>query len=98
MASLYTYITLLNHAQKKKEDKQRLIQAHFECQEYIQVATTLGIECGIAWSIIWWHQDAAQQGELVFPARGGTQRVKVDNEIGEAVTKIVEEHPEFTLQ
>ena len=53
----------------------------------------LGIKRGTAWSIIHRHQDAAQQGELVFPARGGAQRVKVDNEIGEAVARIVEEHP-----
>ena len=53
----------------------------------------LGIKSGTAWSIIRRHQDAAQQ-ELVFPARGGTRRVKADNEIGEAATRIVEEHPE----
>ena len=34
----------------------------------------------------------------MFPARGGARRVKVDNEIGEAAMKIVDEHSEFTLQ
>ena len=34
----------------------------------------------------------------MFPVRGGARRVKVDNEIGEAAARIVEEHPEFTLQ
>ena len=35
---------------------------------------------------------------LVFSARSGARRVKVDNEIGEAAARIIEEHPEFTLQ
>ena len=64
-----------------QEDKQRLIQAHLEGQDYVQVATTLGIKRGTAWSIIRRLQDAAQQGELMFPARGGARTVKVDNEI-----------------
>ena len=81
-----------------QEDKQWLIQAHLGSQDFVQVATTLRIKRGTTWSIIRRHQDAAQQGELVFPARGGTRRVKVDNEIGEAAARIVEEHPEFTLQ
>ena len=34
----------------------------------------------------------------MFPATGGAREVKVDNEIGEAAARIVEEHPEFTLQ
>ena len=34
----------------------------------------------------------------MFPARGGVQRVKVDNEIGEVAASIVEEHSEFALQ
>ena len=71
------------------EDKQRLIQAHLEGQDYVKRGT--------AWSIIHRHQDAVQ-GELLFPARGGARRVKVDNEIGEAAVGVVEEHPEFTLQ
>ena len=64
---------MLNHAQEshRKEDKQRLIQAHLEGQGNVQVATTLGIKLETAWSTIRRHQDAAQQGELVFLARGG---------------------------
>ena len=57
---------------------------------------TLVTKRGAAWFIFRWQQDATQQ-ELVFPARGGARRVKVDNEIGEAAARIVEEHPEFTL-
>ena len=34
----------------------------------------------------------------MFPARDGARRVKIDNEIGEVAARIVEEHPEFTLQ
>ena len=49
-----------------REDKQRLIQAHLEDQDFVQVATTLGIKRGTARSTIRRHQDAAQ-GELVFP-------------------------------
>ena len=63
-----------------------------------KLATTFGIKRGTTWSIIRRHQDVAQRGEPVFPARGGARTVKVDNEIREAAARIVEEHPEFTLQ
>jgi len=77
-----------------KEDKYRLAEAHANGEDYVEVARTLGIKRGTAWSIIRRHQD---QDPIKFEDRGGARNVKLDEEIGRAAAAVVEEHPEFTL-
>ena len=77
-----------------REDKERLVQAHENGQDYYEVAQLLGMKRGTAWGIISRYM---RDGEVVVRARGGAQNRKVDAAMRECVVHIVEEHPEFTL-
>ena len=61
------------------QDKQRIIEAHENGEDYVEVARVLGIKRGTAWSIIRRHQ---VNGVAVLP-RGGAHNSKVDNAMKE---------------
>ena len=75
-------------------DKERIITAHENGEDYEEVARVLGIKRGTAWSIISRYQES---GRIAKP-RGGLRRRKVDIEMTDVCTRIVEAHPEYTLQ
>ena len=75
-------------------DKKRLYQAWLQGEDYVQLADQLNIKRGIDWSIV--NRAKNQQGQVSLP-RGGRRHVKLDEEIGDALSAIVEEHPTFTL-
>lgn len=75
-------------------DKQRIISAQNEGEDYEEVARVLGIKRGTAWSIIRRFQTSG----CVEKPRGGARRSKVDGEMADTCVRIVEENPEFTLQ
>lgn len=81
-------------ARISEQDKRRLVEAHANGDDYVEVAKTLGIKRGTAWSIVRRHQD---QHPMEFKQRGGARNTKVDEEIASAAVAIVDDHPEFTL-
>ena len=78
-------------------DKQRIVDA-FEDPErdYMEMADTLDIPRGTAWSIVRRYQLAG--GELVVRRRGGGRPVKVDDDMRRYVVRLVEQHPSHTLR
>lgn len=75
-------------------DKQRLYDAWLSGEDYVELARHLGIKRTTAWAII---KRANNRDGLVSVPRGGRRHSKIDNEIGEVLAEIVEEHPAYTL-
>lgn len=75
------------------QDKERIIAAHENGDDYMETARVLGIVRGTAWSIIRRHQ---HNGVVALP-RGGPRNRKVDDEMRNACVAIVDNHPEYTL-
>ena len=69
------------------------IQTHENGQDYYDTARVLGIARTTAWGIIRRYQ---LHGQVVRP-RGGAWRRKVDQEMINELTVLVEAHPEYTL-
>ena len=74
-------------------DKQRLIRAFENGQDYQALAETLAIKSGTAWSIIRRFENTG----CVVRQRGGVHNKKRDDEISSTLLSIVEENPQFTL-
>lgn len=75
-------------------DKERLYRAWLQGDDYLQLADQLKIKRGTAWSIV--NRAKNREGRVSLP-RGGRRNVKLDQEIGDVLSTIVEEHPTFTL-
>ena len=77
-------------------DKQRIVDA-FEDPErdYLEMAKTLRIPRGTAWSIVRRYQLAS--GEVIVRRRGGGRHIKIDQEMQQCLVRLVEQHPNFTL-
>ena len=77
-------------------DKQRIVNA-FEDPErdYLEMANTLGIPRGTAWSIV--HRYQLAGGEVIVRRRGGGRPIKIDQEMQQCLVRLVEQHPNFTL-
>ena len=76
-------------------DKQRLLNAWEEGEDYQELARQLGIKRTTAWAIV--NRAKKRDGVVALP-RGGRRHQKRDNEIGDVLAAIVEEHPTFTLE
>ena len=77
-------------------DKQRLVDAYNDPQrDYVEVAASLNIPRGTAWSIIRRYQ---RDGQVIVARRGGRRPRLVDEEMCEAIVNIVEENTAFTLE
>lgn len=76
-------------------DKQRLLNAWREGEDYQELAHQLGIKRTTAWAIV---NRANNRGGVVALARGGQRHYKLNDEIVDVLTAIVEEHPTFTLE
>ena len=75
------------------ETKHRIIDAHNEGQDYLEVARVLGVTRGTAWFIVRRHQRHGVAGRR----RGGARNTKVDKEMTAACVAIVEQHIEYML-
>lgn len=77
-------------------DKQRIVDA-FENPnaDYVEVAATLDIPRGTAWSIV---RRYLEDGEVVARRRGGGRRQLATQEMTECLVATVEQHPNFTLR
>ena len=75
------------------EDKQRIIDAYVNGEDYVETAKLLGIKRTTVWGIVHRYQ---LYGQVNRP-RGGARNRKVDQEMIDQMIATVEEHPEFTL-
>ena len=75
------------------EDKQRIIDAYANGEDYVETARLLGVKRTTAWGIVRRYQ---LHGQVNRP-RGGARNRKVDQEMIDQMIATVEEHPEFTL-
>ena len=75
------------------ETKRRIIEAHENQGDYMEVARVLGVKRGTAWSIV---SRFLANGVVVRP-RGGRRITKIDAEMIETYIQIVEDHAEYTL-
>lgn len=75
------------------EDKQRLIDAYANGDDYVETARLLGVNRTTAWGIVRRHQIYG----IVNRPRGGSRHRKVDEDRVNNLIRTVEEHPEFTL-
>ena len=75
-------------------DKQRVITAYENLENYQEVAQVLGINRNTAYCIIRGYR---KNGAISKPRRGA-HNTKVEDEMVETIISIVEEHCEFTLQ
>lgn len=83
------------YQQISKVDKQRIVDAHNNDEDYVETARLLGIKRTTAWAII---RRFLQTGLVVRPRGGFRQETnKVDDEMRNALVAIVEEHSAFTL-
>ena len=74
-------------------DKQHIIEAHANGEDYVETARLLGVKRTTAWGIVRRHQ---LRGQVDRP-RGGPWNVKVDQEMIDNMIASIEGHPEFTL-
>ena len=75
------------------ETKRRIIEAHENQGDYMEVARVLGVKRGTAWSIV---SRFLANGVVARP-RGGHRITKIDAEMIETCIQIVEDHAEYTL-
>lgn len=76
-------------------DKQRIVAAYNNPEaDYVEVAETLGILRGTAWSIVRRYLD---DGEVVVRKRGGGRRQIGDQQMIDCLVETVGQHPTFTL-
>ena len=77
-------------------DKNRIVAAFLDpTKDYVQVAESLGVARGTAWSIVKRYQ---QDGRVVVRQRGGQRRRLFDAEMTAFVIRLIEESPAYTLQ
>lgn len=76
-------------------DKERLLNAWKDGEDYQELARQLGIKRTTAWAIV--NRANKRDGQVSLP-RGGRRHHKIDDEIGDVLAAIVEEHPTFTLE
>ena len=77
-----------------QETKQRIVDAHMNGDDYVEVARVLGVARGTAWSIVRRHQ---LHGVVERP-RGGARNAKMNEEMTNACgVAIVEMHVDYTL-
>jgi hypothetical protein len=76
-------------------DKQRLVSAHANGDDYILLATQLQIKPNTAYKIV--QRSIARNGVVELP-RGGTTNSKVDQEMMVVVEDIIEANPLVTLK
>lgn len=76
-------------------DKRRLFEAAERGEDYIALANQLNILPNTAYAIV--RRARLRGGQVVVP-RGGHTHHKLDDDIGNALVAIVEEHPGFTLR
>lgn len=74
-------------------DKERIINAFNNGEDYVQTAALLGIGRTTAWGIV----RRFQQTGLVVRPRGGARNLKVDEEMISEMMRTVEERAEYTL-
>lgn len=76
-------------------DKQRIVDAHNNDEDYVETARLLGVKRTTAWAII---RRFLESGLVVRPRGGFRQEAnKVDEEMKNTLVEIVEEHAAFTL-
>lgn len=79
-----------------EKDKERLLNAYQNGEDYQVLARQLHIKRTTAWAII--HRAVLRNGIVAVP-RGGRRHHKIhDEEIQNTLATIVEEHPTYTLQ
>lgn len=76
------------------EEKQALIRAHEDGEDYYRVAEQLRIRRGTAWSIIARYM---RTGTVASLPRGGPRSAKLDNESIDLLVMCIEENPQLTL-
>ena len=77
------------------QDRQRLVTAYLNDQDFIRLAEQLGIKAKTAYGIISRYRTNNQIDARV---RGGDNNRKVDDEMREAISGIIERNPLVTLQ
>ena len=76
-------------------NKQRIVDAHNNNEDYVETARLLGAKRTTAWAII---RRVLENGFVVRPRGGFRQGAsKVDEEMKNTIVTIVEEHAAFTL-
>ena len=75
-------------------DKARLLEAHNNGDDYVELARQLGIARNTAWAII---RRVLTRGEPVSLARGGNPPRLIDDEMKQILLDTIELHPTFTL-
>ena len=75
------------------EDKQRIIDAHTNSEDYTETARLLGVNRITAWGIVRRNQ---LYGHTNRP-RGGPRNRKVDQEMIDHMVATIEDHSEYTL-
>ena len=76
-------------------DKQRIVDAYNNPNvDYVEVAATLDIPRGTAWSIV---NRYLEDGEVVVRRRGGGRGQVANEEMVACLVECVEQHPAYTL-
>lgn len=80
------------------EDKKRLVRAHTNGEDYVQVADTLGINRSSARSILSKALKLDDPEELEEKRRGGPHNIKVDDQMKAAMSEILDRNPTITMK
>ena len=77
------------------EDRERIIQAYRDGNDYVSVARQLSVRRTTAWSVVakW-----LRTGETSAAQRGGNRPRKVDNEMLDFYTMLIDDDPTITLK
>lgn len=76
-------------------DKTRLIQAHEDGRDYLELATELGVKRNTAYRIVWRYLRREKEHDR---KRGGSRRQKVDQEMVAVLVEFIEDQPSSTLK
>ena len=83
------------HRTISAEDRQRIIQAYRDGNDYVSVARQLSVKRTTAWSIVakW-----LRTGETEARRRGGNRPKKVDDEMLDFFLMLIDDDPTITLK
>ena len=83
-----------NRATISDTDKERLVQAFTDGDDYVQLSRQMKISRNTAWAII--RRSLKRAGIISIP-RGGRKPLSIDEEMKAVLIESVEQHPSFNL-